>query len=111
MRQLKNNARAERCRQILAAAYDLDPSLVLLTSVEAGDVLSVSDGLMRSARRTGKLLGRPAPPHIEISTNVVRYRLSDLTTWLETVLEEVTRPAPSKTTRRRTTQGDQAHAY
>lgn len=94
MLQLKNKARAERRSRILAAAYGLDHSLILLDSAEAGDVLSVSEGLMRSARRTGRLLGRPAPLHIVISTNVVRYRLSDLTTWLEAVLEEATRPPP-----------------
>ena len=108
-----SRARIESREQITAAAYDLDHSLILLTTAEAGDILSVSDGLMRNARRTGKLLGRPAPPHIDISPNVVRYRLSELTAWLESVLEEATRPAaPPKLNppRHRSTQGAQAHA-
>jgi len=104
----KNHERAERRRQILASAYGLDPDLILLNTAEAGDVLSVSSGLMKSARASGRLLGRPAPPHVEMSPNVVRYRLGDLTAWLESALEEATRP--SAPTCRRTTQGAQAHA-
>lgn len=78
----ESKARKERREAIINAAYDLDPSLVLIRPCEAADILSVSPSLLANARSSGRMLGRPAPKHVQLDTTV-RYRLSDLTAWLE----------------------------
>jgi hypothetical protein len=90
------DARKARRESIINAAYDLDPTLVLLRTSEAADLLSVSPSLLRGARVSGRMLGRPAPAHVQLDTTI-RYRLSDLTEWLESALKDAT-------------QGTQAHA-
>jgi len=93
----ETDARRDRREAIINAAYDLDPALVLLRTSEAADILSVSPSLLRRARVSGQMLGRPAPTHVQLDTTI-RYRLSDLTEWLESALMDATR-------------GAQAHAY
>lgn len=83
----ESKARKERREAIINAAYDLDPSLVLIRPCEAADILSVSPSLLANARSSGRMLGRPAPKHVQLDTTV-RYRLSDLTAWLESALED-----------------------
>lgn len=84
--------RAVRRDAIIAAACDLDPDLVLLRTAEASDLLSVSPSLLRSARRTGVMLGHAAPAHVQIGSTV-RYRLSDVRAWLQSALDVATRTA------------------
>lgn len=106
----ERDQRAQRRQVILDCAMDLPHDQILLTTREAADVLSLSVALLKKSRVTGALLGRTPPPHVTLAQTTVRYRLSDLTAWLEAVLEEATRPAPPTPTRRRPTQGAQAHA-
>lgn len=98
-------ARQTRREAIINAAYGLEPSQILLRPSEAADILSVSLSLLANARSTGRMLGRPAPPYLQLDTTV-RYRLSDLTEWLETALKDATRTPGAQPV----TQGAQAHA-
>lgn len=106
----ERDQRARRRQVILDCAMDLPHDQILLTSREAADVLSISAALLKKSRIAGVLLGRTPPPHVTLAPTTVRYRLSDLTAWLESALEEATRPSVPKPTRRCTTQGAQAHA-
>jgi len=103
---IETDARRDRRESIINAAYDLDPTLVLLRTSEAADILSVSPSLLRSARVSGRMLGRPAPAYVQLDTTI-RYRLSDLTEWLESALKGATRTPDDLPA----TRGAQAHAY
>ncbi|MCP1317849.1 AlpA family transcriptional regulator [Halomonas sp. 707B3] len=108
----ERDKRAQRRREILECAMGLAHDQILLTTSEAADVLSISAGLLKKSRMTHVLLNRTPPPHVALTSTTVRYRLSDITAWLESALEEATRPTAAPTPRptSRSTQGAQAHA-
>lgn len=98
-------ARKARREAIINAAYDLDPALVLLRTSEAADILSVSPSLLHNARASGRMLGRPAPVYVQLDTTI-RYRLSDITEWLESALKDAARTPGAQPA----AQGAHAHA-
>lgn len=59
-----------------------DPTLIELTEHDVfPHLISASPSTGRKARVTGTLLGKPAPRYIKRGRSV-RYRLSDVLTWL-----------------------------
>ena len=59
---------------------------LLLASKEASHYLDISDDALRRSRSTGYLLGAPAPKHIKFG-RTVKYRLTDLTDWVNAIDE------------------------
>ncbi|MDO6691801.1 DNA-binding protein [Aliiglaciecola sp. 3_MG-2023] len=59
---------------------------LLFPSKEAAKFIDVSDETLRRSRCTGYLLGAPAPKHIKFG-RAVKYRLTDLTDWVNAVDE------------------------
>lgn len=107
----ERDKRAQRRELILDCAMDLPHDQILLSTREAADVLSISAGLLKKSRMTHVLLNRTPPPHVALTSTTIRYRLSDITAWLESVLEEATRPATqTPKPASRSTQGAQHHA-
>ncbi|PKG50356.1 MULTISPECIES: helix-turn-helix transcriptional regulator [unclassified Halomonas] len=109
----ERDKRAQRRELILDCAMDLPHDQILLSTREAADVLSISAGLLKKSRMTHVLLNRTPPPHVALTSTTIRYRLSDITAWLESVLDEATRPTsakPKPKTASRSTQGAQHHA-
>lgn len=50
----------------------------LLTTEQAGDVLGLTRRALEERRRRGS-----GPPYVRVGATTVRYRLSDLETWIE----------------------------
>jgi hypothetical protein len=59
---------------------------LLFQSKDAAQFIDVSDETLRRSRCTGYLLGAPAPKHIKFG-RTVKYRLTDLTDWVNAIDE------------------------
>jgi len=64
----------------LEAPMDIEknPTKLLLTTIQAAEILSLKPRTMESWRFCGR-----GPRFIAISTRAVRYRLSDITEWID----------------------------
>lgn len=63
-----------------------DPSKLLLAERDAHELLPCKQATLRKARWSGSLLGQPAPDYVKLG-RIVRYRLSDLLEWRDSVVQ------------------------
>ena len=57
------------------------PAIAALKTEAAANYINTSVSSVEKSRKTGELLGVPAPPYVRISRSV-RYLVSDLDAWL-----------------------------
>ena len=61
----------------------------LMSTREAADYIGFSEVSLRNSRIEGKTLaGSEPPPHIKIGAKSIRYKLTDLDTWIEGLGDE-----------------------
>jgi hypothetical protein len=56
---------------------------LLLTENEVSKVLSIPANTLRASRSTGRLWGVQAPAFLKFGNRTVRYRVTDVTKWLD----------------------------
>lgn len=60
----------------------------LLTPIEAGEMLAMSRGALAQLRYLGT-----GPRYVKLTGRAIRYRLEDITDWIETNLHTSTAPS------------------
>lgn len=66
---------------------------IIMNNKEAADYLGYSPKALEVSRSTGVLSGKPAPAHFKIGEKTVRYRVTDLNSWIDQNLEPANKSA------------------